>query len=315
MKRLSGLLAAPLAVVAAVALGACGSPQAAAGTSGGRLDVVTAFYPLQFAAEQIGGDHVNVTSLTRPGAEPHDIELTPRDVASVSTAKLVIYEKGLQAAVDQAVGDEGASHALDVAPAADLNLRFQEAVGASDHVSTGDNAPGTTDPHFWLDPQRYAHVAQTIADRLSSIDPGHEADYARNAKAFVGRLIALTREFKTGLAHCQRTDIVTSHAAFGYLAERFGLSQVAIDGLSPDADPLPSKLVAVANYAKAHGVTTIFAETLVSPAIANTVAQTAGAHMATLDPLEGLTSKSAGKDYFQVMRSNLQALRAGLGCS
>ena len=294
------LRVAPL-IIAALALSACGSAGVAAnGTVGGKIAIVASFYPLQFATQQVGGDFVAVTSLTRPGAEPHDIELTPRDVATVSRASLVVYEKGLQGAVDQAVESEGGDHSLDVAPAAHLDLRL---------------ASGTTDPHFWLDPQRYSEVATVIAERLARIDPAHRVDYEKNAKVFEDKLTALSGEFTSGLASCQRKDIVTSHAAFAYLAKRFGMRQIAINGISPDQEPKAGALAAVSTYAKAHGVTTIYAETLASPAIAQTVAKETSARMSTLDPLEGLTERSSGKDYFEVMRANLTALRAGQGCS
>jgi zinc transport system substrate-binding protein len=294
------LLATPLIIVA-LALSACGvdKPNSQSKTSTDALAVVASFYPLQFATEQIGGGHVAVTSLTKPGAEPHDIELTPQDVVSVSKARLIVFEKGLQGAVDKAVESEGGDRGLDVAPSANLDRKLA----------------GTTDPHFWLDPQRYSDVAKVIAERLSSVDPANKVDYERNAKAFEDKLATLTEEFTTGLAHCQRKDIITSHAAFGYLAERFGMVQMAITGLNADQEPNAAELAAVSTYARAHGVTTIYAETLVSPAIAQTVASEAGARMATLDPIEGLTKRSAGKDYFEVMRSNLKALQAGQGCS
>jgi zinc transport system substrate-binding protein len=302
-------------VIGALALSACGSGGTTAGsTESDRLAIVASFYPLRFAAEQVGGGHVAVTSLTKPGAEPHDIELTPRDVATVSKARLVVYEKGLQGSVDQAVESQGGDHSLDVAPAARLDLLFQPTVGAPAQAA-GENAPGTTDPHFWLDPQRYSDVAKAIAQRLSSVDPANKTDFEKNAKAFEDRLAALGHEFTAGLAGCRRKEIVTSHAAFGYLAERFGLRQIAINGISPDQEPKAGELAAVSTYARTHGVTTIYAETLVSPAIAQTVANEAGARMATLDPIEGLTDKSAGKDYFEVMRSNLRSLQAGQDCT
>ena len=295
--------AAPLALasIVALALSACGSGETGADKAGtGRLAVVASFYPLAFATEQIGGAHVAVTSLTKAGAEPHDVELTPRDVASVSKAKLVVYEKGLQGAVDQAVESQGGDRGLDVAPAANLDLA---------------TASGTKDPHFWLDPQRYAGVATAISQRLSSADPANKADYQTKARTFENKLAALSAEFATGLANCQRKEIVTSHAAFGYLAERFGMMQIAINGLSPDQEPKAADIATVSTYARSHGVTTIYAETLVSPATAATVAKESGAKMVTLDPIEGLTSQSAGQDYFEVMRSNLKALQAGQGCT
>jgi len=308
-----------LAVVAAVAatvLSACGSALSSAGQLGvpEKLAVVASFYPLQFATQQIGGDHVAVTSLTKPGAEPHDVELTPREVASVSKAKLVVYERGLQGAVDQAVESEAAGRALDVAPAANLDLLFQPGIGTPTRTS-GGNAPGTTDPHFWLDPQRYSDVVTVIAQRLSKLDPANKADYVNNAKAFQDKLAALNGDFAAGLANCWRKEIVTSHSAFGYLAQRFGMVQIAINGLAPEQEPNAAELAAVSTYARAHDVTTIYAETLASPAIAQAVAREAGARLATLDPIEGLTKASHGTDYFEVMRSNLKALQAGQGCS
>src|SRR5450631_2763620 len=164
-------------IIAALTLSSCGlGGQGSAGN--GKLDVVASFYPLQFATEQIGGEHVAVTNLTKPGAEPHDIELTPMDVGNVSKARLVVYEKGLQGAVDSAVESQAPDRGLDVVPAANLNLRLA----------------GTADPHFWLDPQRYSTVAQLIAARLSSLDPAHKADYQKNAKVFEDRLAALSAE-------------------------------------------------------------------------------------------------------------------------
>jgi zinc transport system substrate-binding protein len=303
------LAAVPLALAAVAALSACGPGGAAA--SGDKLPVVASFYPLQLAAEQIGGAHVQVTGLTKPGAEPHDLELTPGDVVTVAKAKVVVYEKGLASAVDQAAQDQARDTALDVSPAAHLDLTYTPIESGQSQA----DAAGSTDPHFWLDPTRYSAVAQAIADRLATADPAHKADYEANAKSFEGKLSALDREFRSGLATCRRKDLVTSHNAFGYLAKRYGLNQVGITGLSPDAEPSPAVLADVAAYAKQHGVTTIYAETLVSPAIADTVARETGARVTVLDPIEGLTSKSAGHDYFGVMRSNLKALQAGQGCS
>ncbi|MEP7191447.1 MAG: metal ABC transporter substrate-binding protein [Actinomycetota bacterium] len=298
MTSRSALVAAPL-IFAALALSAC-STGAPGKSSSGKLSVVASFYPLQFAAEQIGGGHVAVTSLTRPGTEPHDIELTTRDVATVSEAGLVVYEKGLQGAVDKAVESQAPDRSLDVSSAAELNLRL---------------TTGGTDPHFWLDPGRYSHVAEAIAARLSAADPAHKADYKKNAESFAARLTMLSEELSAGLASCQRRDLVTSHAAFGYLAQRFGMKQVAITGISPEQEPDAAEIAAVSTFARANGVTTVYSETLASPAIAQTVAREAGAKVATLDPIEGLTRQSSGKDYFEVMRSNLRTLQAGQGCS
>jgi zinc transport system substrate-binding protein len=325
---------APLLLVPGVAavglLSACGSATgntAADGATAGTISVVTSFYPVEFAVQQIGGSHVSVSSLTKPGTEPHDLELTPKDVGRVAGAALVVYAKGFQPAVDTAVEQEATDHALDVAPTANLDLaapaeedgRPGPIAGHTDATDPADPAEpadrdAAKDPHFWLDPQRYAAVATAIAQRLGQVDPANAAAFTDNATAFTAKLATLDGEFRTTLASCARKELVTSHAAFGYLSERYGLTQVAIAGLSPDVEPSGAQLAEVADFVKAHGVTTIYAETLVEPAFAETVVRSTGARLATLDPIEGLTSSSAGRDYLEVMRANLATLEAGQGC-
>jgi zinc transport system substrate-binding protein len=283
---------------------AAGSPEEAS------LRLVASFYPLQWATQQVAGRHAEVDSLTKPGAEPHDLELTPQDVGRVADADLVVYLGGFQPAVDDAVSSEGAGHGFDVAPAAQLDLVFTPIEEGEEHT---DEA-GATDPHFWLDPTRLASVGEALARRLSKLDPAHAADYRSNADRLTTRLDRLDGEFATGLADCANTDLITSHNAFGYLARRYALTQVGITGLTPDAEPRPADLAAVASFVRAHRVRTIYYETLVSPRIAETVANETGAATAVLDPIEGLTSRSAGRDYLAVMRANLASLRAGQPC-
>jgi zinc transport system substrate-binding protein len=270
---------------AALSLGGCGGSD----TSGNET-VVAAFYPLAFAAEQVAGPGVDVLDLTRAGEEPHDLELSPRDVARIQKAQLVVYAgHGFQPAVEDAVqGRSGLS--LDVL----------------DHVrlrGTGDDV----DPHVWLDPVRYAQVTRAIASALG--EPAR-------AEPFVHRLAALDRELAHGLRSCERRTIVTSHAAFGYLAARYGLRQVALVGLAPEAEPSPATVARLADTVRATGASTVFTEPLVAPELAETVAREAGAVTATLDPLEALTpaEEGSGADYFDVMRKNLAALRKALGC-
>ncbi len=277
-------------------------------TTPGRLAVTASFYPIEYAVQQVGGSLVSVRSLTKPGAEPHDVELSPKDVAGLSTSALVVYAKGFQPAVDTAVDQEARDHALDVAPVARLDRAAPAEEG-------GQAQEGAKDPHFWLDPHRYADVATAIAERLTAADPAHAADYRSNAAVFTSRLSQLDADLRAGTTSCRSRELVTSHAAFGYLSDRYGFTQVPIAGLSPDVEPSAAKLAEVASFVAAHHVTTIYAETLVEPAFADTVAKNTGATVATLDPIEGLTSTSAGRDYVEVMRSDLTALRAGQQCS
>jgi len=295
------------AVTAAALLTACGSD--AGGASGDGPAVVASFYPLQFVTQRVAGDRARVTSLTPPGAEPHDLELEPRDVAAVTEADLVVYLKGFQPAVDEAVVGEGADAGVDVTPAA----RLDRAASDGEDGEAPEGVDGK-DPHFWLDPTRLADVAGVVADRLAAADAAGAVTYRANAEKLRADLAALDGEFRTGLATCGSKDLVTSHEAFGYLAARYGMTQVGINGLSPDAEPQPADLARVTDFVREHRVRTIYYETLVSPAVARTVAGETGARTAVLDPLEGLTEDSEGDDYLAVMRSNLAHLREGQPC-
>ena len=291
-----------VAGLTALALGLTGCG-AAPGVPEGTVSVVVGFYPLQYLAERIGGADVNVTSLAQPGAEPHDLELSPRQLEQVSTADLVLYLRTLQPAVDDALGLNS--------PAASLDLLSATTVHPAPEAGTG-NGTGPIDPHVWLDPVRYAQLATAVTNRLADVDPPHAGTYRNNGAALAADLSTLDREFASGLAHCQRTQVVTTHTAFGYLAGRYGLQQVGIAGLSPDEEPSPRKLDDVRRFAEANGVTTIFYEDRVSPKYAQTVAQQVGAKTAVLSPLEVV---EPGQDYLSVMRTNLATLRAALGCT
>jgi zinc transport system substrate-binding protein len=269
---------------------------------GDKIDVVAAFYPLQFATQQVGGDQVSVANLVKPGAEPHDLELQPKQVAQVSNADLVVYLRSFQPAVDETVDQQAKKTSLDVATVQPLH---QAPKGAEE---TGN------DPHVWLDPVRFAAIADRIADRLAALDPAHAADIRDRTAALHAKLTALDQEYATGLAQCQRHEIVTSHAAFGYLAERYHLTQIPITGLTPDEEPTPRHLADVADQARRYHATTIFFETLVSPKIAQTLASEVGATAEVLDPIEGIEPGSHD-DYLSVMRSNLTQLRTALGCT
>jgi len=285
----------------------CAGGSVASGAADGRIRVVTAFYPLQFLSRQIGGDTVTVTDLTKPGAEPHDVELSPRQVGDIVDARLVVYLKGFQPAIDTAVAQEAKGRAFDVGSVVH-RLPYDGSTGGEREA-----AAGNTDPHVWLDPVRYSTIAGVLGQRLAAADPAHASGYTARAAAVQARLATLNTEYAQGLRGCVRHEIVTSHQAFGYLAERYGLTEVGITGISPEAEPSPRRLAQIADQARATGTTTIFFETLVSPKIAETLARAVGAKAAVLDPLEGLTAR--GADYFSVMRDNLGALTLALGCA
>jgi zinc transport system substrate-binding protein len=255
--------------------------------------VVAAFYPLAYAAERIGGPSFHVKNLTPPGSEPHDLELTPQEVAAIQNASVVLYlSHGFQPAVSKAVEQAGGKK-VDILAGLPL------------HAADGAEADLTADPHVWLDPVLFARVAARVAAALSRPDTVLVAD-----------LHKLDREYRHGLSDCKRHEIVTSHAAFGYLAARYGLEQVSITGLSPEAEPTPKQLSHVIQIVRKTHATTVFFETLVSPRLADTVAREVGARTAVLDPIEGLTpaEQKRGDTYLTLMRRNLATLRRALAC-
>jgi zinc transport system substrate-binding protein len=278
--------AGALAVVGVFAgCGGSGSGSASADASGAS-EVVAGFYPLAWAAERVGGDGVEVTNLTPAGAEPHDLELSVRDAESVRSADVVLYlGEGFQPALEEAAGETSG-----------------EAVDLLEGVEVREG-----DPHVWLDPVRFADIARRLGEELGARPAAQE---------LAADLRALDRDLADGLADCDRRELVTAHDAYGYLAERYDLEVIPIAGVSPESEPSPQDLERVADEVRASGATTVFVEPLLSPEIGEAVARETGARTAVLNPLEGLTEDeiARGDDYLSLMRANLAALRAGLGC-
>jgi zinc transport system substrate-binding protein len=282
------LVLSVLCAALAMASGCGGSSDAA-----GRPTVVASFYPLAWVAERVAAPGTRVVDLTPAGAEPHDLELTPRDLETLQDADLVLYlGHGFQPAVEKAV-ENRSGRSLDLLATQRLLPSREEGASA--------------DPHVWLDPSRLARIAIAVGGALHRRQAG---------RAVADELGALDREFRNGLAHCRRHEIVTSHAAFGYLADRYGLDQVPLAGLSPEVEPSPQDFQRLVDEVRRTGATTVFSETLVSPRLAETIAREAGAATAVLDPIEGLTGDEvdAGEDYVSRMRWNLATLRKALGC-
>jgi zinc transport system substrate-binding protein len=296
-RRTRAAAAVVVAVIGlAVAIGLSGGRTAA--DADGRTEVVASFFPLADAAAQVGGRHVVVRNLTPPGTEPHDLELSTRSVDEIDRADLaIVLGDAFQPAVEDAARRRtGAT--LVALDAAGGRLR-------------------TDDPHVWLDPARMVGIVDAVATRLARVDPQHARTYRARAERYIATLQLLDRAYRNGLADCSRRILVTSHDAFGYLADAFHLEQRSVSGLSPDAEPDARKLGELADLARRHAVTTVFSEEMVSPRVARTVAREAGGlRVTTLNPLEGLSTREqrSGADYVSVMRANLRTLRRALGC-
>ncbi len=271
----------------------------AAEDDSGKPQVVASFYPLQYVAERIVGENAEVTNLTKPGAEPHDLELSPRQTADLAGADVVLHEEGLQPAVDEAVRNDVPDHVVDAAAVVDL--------------ASADGGEGR-DPHFWLDPTLLAHVAQAFTESISEADSGHADDYRAANQELQTDLKDLDQDFRARLANCRSHTLVVSHDAFGYLGRRYDLEVQSIAGLSPDAEPSPRHLAELSDLIRTDKVTTVFSERLSSPKFADTLASDLGITTAVLDPIEGLTSPESSDDYDSLMRENLAAIEKAAGC-
>jgi zinc transport system substrate-binding protein len=284
----------------------CSSPGGSNDSSPGTLSVVAAFYPVFEAAQRVGGDLVDVTNLTAPGVEPHDLELAPDQAEAIATADVVLYlGEGFQPAVQDAVGD-AQGRTVDLLAV----LPTVEPPGGSEEGLT-------VDPHVWLDPSLYAQMVDEVRAAFADAAPEHASTFRSNADAFTHEIDSLTDDYAAGLAHCDRSLLVTNHAAFGYLAAAYGLTQEAISGIAPDAEPSAQRLAELKTLVEEEGVTTIFTEDLVSPKVAQTLAEEAGVRVAVLHTLEGVSDEevAAGADYGSQMQENLSTLQVALGCS
>ncbi|WP_084130682.1 metal ABC transporter substrate-binding protein [Demequina sp. NBRC 110055] len=280
------------------------------------LSVGAAFYPVQFVAEQIGGDDVAVTPLIAGGVEPHDAELSPATVREMQNMDTVLYLSDFSAAVDDAIDTTGA-RALDAHHIVDEHgedVAAHEAAthDGEEHAADDGHDHGVADPHFWLDPTLLAEYAEDVVAEFSELDPDHAEAYEERGAALVASLSALDEDFTEGLAVCERREIFVSHEAYGYLGLRYDLEQEGMSGLDPEAEPSPARLREIRDLIEDSGATTIFTESKVSAAVAESLASDAGVTTAVLDPVETATN---GDDYIDIMTRNLEALRTGLDCS
>lgn len=275
--------------------------------SSSKPQVVSSFYPLYFFTSQIAGDKADVSNITPAGAEPHDYEPTAQDIAKIENSTLLVLNGGgLEPWADNV--KENINSKKTAIVIAGEGLTTQEVVEEGEKI---------TDPHVWLSPVLAEQMVDKIEAGLVQADPNNASYYKSNAEMLKSKLGVLDAEYKQGLATCKDKNIITSHAAFGYLATTYHLNQVSITGVSPDAEPSPQELAQVAKFARDNHVKYIFFESLISPKLSQTIATEVGAKTLVLSPLEGLTGDeiASGKDYFSEMRNNLTNLKTALQCT
>jgi zinc transport system substrate-binding protein len=312
------------ALTATVLLAGCSQSGAADSDSGRRA--VAAFYPLAWLTERVAGDDWEVTNLTQPGGEPHDLELGISQTADLDEADVVVFQHDFQPAVDEAVENVSDAVLVDAEEAVELRSIEEQHEGHEDehadedehanedeHADEDEHGHGDTDPHFWQDPLLMADMADAVAEGLAEVDAEGAATYRANAQELRAELEDLDAEFTEGLAGCERDTVVVSHEAFGYL-ERYGMHFEGIAGLTPDAEPTPAVLAELEELIASEGITTVFSERLASPAMAESLASDTGVETAVLDPIEGPGDGDGATDYVALMQQNLAALQQANGC-
>ncbi|WP_431981644.1 metal ABC transporter substrate-binding protein [Streptomyces qinglanensis] len=315
-------------------LAACGSDSG----DSGKVKVAASFYPMAYLAQQIGGEHVEVSNLTKPGTEPHDLELSPKQTGQLSEMDLIVYLKGLQPAVDEAVEQSGVKNLAEATSFTTLEDHGTDVHGEEGHEHgeeghdehedhehedhehgeeghdehEGHDHDAAGDPHIWLDPVRYAEVAKGVGKQLQKADPDHKDDYKKNTADLVSRLKTLDGDFEDGLRGRKSDTFITTHAAFGYLAERYGLRQAAVAGINPESEPSGARMKELHKIAEKEDVDTVFFENNASDKTARTLADDLRLKTSVLSPLETIENPKK-HDYFSVMHQNLTALETALG--
>ena len=326
------------ATIGALALSGCSNT--AHTSEKGKVNAVASFYPLAYVTSQVGGEMVNVTNLT-PAGEAHEVELSAKDLTTMSKADALIYLSGFQSAVDDAVKEAAPKNVLDVAKAAKLDKlssteseeheeeqehheehekehHHEEAEQAKDSKEHDHedghhhHHHGGFDPHFWLDPERLSAIIPQVVQTLSKADSAHAATYEKNGKALQEKLGSLDKKYQTSLKKCASPTVITAHEAYGYLAKRYGFEQIGVKGVDPEAETSIGRLQEVANIAKQKKVSVLFSESALGDKDTKTLAEQLGIKSEVLDPLEIQVDKN--RDYLQVMEDNLTKLSKAMKC-
>lgn len=313
INRLSALVCA--CTLSLSLLTGCGTQPADTAAGDGRLRVLTSFYPMYDFACKIGGDCIDVTNMVPSGTEPHDWEPSTNDLKNLEKADVFIYNGADMEpwADDLLVSRSDTLHVVEASENVELRTTDGEHEHAHEHEGA-DHHHGDFDPHVWLDPENAKIEMEAIRDALCAADPENSTVFQSNYEKYAAELDALDAEFHEKLAPLPNRTIVVAHEAFGYLCDAYGLTQVGIEGLSPDSEPDPGRMAEVIDFVREHSISTIFFEELVSPKVAEAIASETGAQAKMLSPLEGLSDEqaAAGADYFSVMHDNLAALMEAL---
>lgn len=301
-----------LATVAAVALlAACGKQQDQDTAKNDKLQVMTTFYPMYEFTKEVVGDKGDVELLIPAGTEPHDYEPSAKDLAKIAESDVFVYNSPeLETWVDNLTDTVDDKKTTVIEASKNISLmEGSEEEGEEEHDHSHE-----LDPHVWLDPVLAIKEVETIRDDLSKKYPDDKEVFDKNAEAYIEKLQDLDQQYQTAFANASNKTFVTQHAAFGYLAKQYGLTQEAIAGVSPDQEPSPARLSELKRYVDDNHVSVIYFEENASSKVAETLSQETGVKLAVLNPLESLTDQQIkdGESYLTVMEENLAALKESI---
>lgn len=282
-----------------------------------KIKVVASFYPFYEIAQKIGGNNTIITSVIPMGVEPHDWELTPQQIPGIIEADMIIYN-GI--GFDSWLGKKEQfrnSFLVDISK--DLQLiklgqQGSENLGPIDQLS---DPTYVYDSHIWLDPILVKNISKTISYALIKLDPDNIDSYLQNTKNFNRQLDTLDSLIKKSLANCELKDFITFHESFHYFANRYGLTQHAVHGSSPEGEILPQQIIKIISLAKDLGIDTIYSEELKDPRLSQTLAsEIPNGKVLLLSPIEGIEPHEQNKDinFIDKMKMNLENLKQGLKC-
>ncbi|RUS58406.1 adhesin [Kurthia sp. 3B1D] len=301
----------------AILLAACGNDDSKSTNSSDKVSIYTTVYPLQYFAEQIGGKHVEVSSIYPPGTNEHTFEPTQQDMMKLADSDLFFYiGLGLEGFVDNAkktLANENVSmiettHGID-----EEKLHASTATHEHEHEED-DHHHGDVDPHVWLSPVISQDLALSIKNELVKKDTKHKADYEKNYDALVKKLQQLDNDYKTMAKDAETKEFYVSHAAFGYIAGTYGLKQVSVAGLNSQDEPSQKELTQIVAQAKKDNIQYILFEQNVSSKLAAVIQNDIGAKDLTAHNLSVLTKEDIAvkRDYFSIMEDNLETFKTAL---
>ncbi|MBP1047176.1 zinc ABC transporter substrate-binding protein [Enterococcus sp. BWM-S5] len=309
-------IGAGVLLLSAAILTACGSKSESGEDSQDGIKVMTTFYPMYNFTEQVVGDEGTVELLIPSGTDAHDFEPSAKDIAKISDSDVFVYNSTeFETWADDILANVDQEQVKVIE--ASQNIELMEG-DAHDHEDDEDHADHDhshdVDPHVWLDPVLAQKEVEEIRDGLIEKYPDKKEAFEKNAAAYIEKLQELDTEYKEAFANAENKTFVTQHAAFGYLANQYGLTQESISGISPDQEPSPSRLAQLKEFIDEHHVSVIYFEATASSKVAETLAKETGVELSVLQTLESLTEdeQKAGKDYISVMQENLEALKKSI---